>query len=102
MGRMGFSKKKMATLLALLGVFTLTGNQNRVNAKPGDVGKDDKYFNANGLNAYKTGMSPGMSIRLNEYDLDKLKSAFVDFFPHYLEFDYTKPKEWKYTFRAFY
>jgi hypothetical protein len=35
---MGFSKKKMATLLALLGVSTLSRNHNTVAAKPGDVG----------------------------------------------------------------
>lgn len=48
--------------------------------------------------AYKTGMNPGIAVRLEQASVDAFKNAMQDFLPKYVEHDLKLPTQYSYKF----
>lgn len=51
---------------------------------------------------YKSGMNPGMILRLEQSSINSFKRAMEEFLPHYINVDLDLPKQYHYEFGLFF
>ena len=72
-----------------------------VQFQKGETNKEsDTTPDGDGLHPYTNGMNPGMAMRLEEQTVFALQRALQEFLPHYIEYDWDKPDDYKYVFTA--
>ena len=54
------------------------------------------------VEAYTSGMQPGMQLRLEQKTIDSFKRSMEFFLPHYINVDLNLPTEYHYTFGLFF